>query len=282
MGERPINPRFNVLNGYKMNILNPYRFNADGYDPDYQAILDEATSSGFTLPSSDFKDAGNDFMIALKSIGAFDHFDEIYLMKDDGDLDFGTINWISPTDKIDRGTNNTDKPDNTGWNFQLGGAMFSPYKTDDAKRKWGFEDFIWGHNLLVSSSINTGSKLVNIKNSGGGDLVWARELNGSLRLHANNTGFKGFGWFSPRYPDNKMQSFFRDGGNIGYYHSGVTKSQSAQLSAGDWGSQDVKFFETGSGNGTIEILFTGAMPTDQLMEDLWNALQDYRTVVDAI
>jgi hypothetical protein len=67
-----------------------------GYDADYQAILDYATTQGYTLPSQTVRDSGNAFVEDLKAIGVWDSLDVLYVFATDGGRDFAKINWKDP------------------------------------------------------------------------------------------------------------------------------------------------------------------------------------------
>jgi hypothetical protein len=67
-----------------------------GVDPDYQAVLNFATSQGYTLPSAPVQDAQNTLMVALKSAGIFTKVDRLYIFASDGNADFAGINWVNP------------------------------------------------------------------------------------------------------------------------------------------------------------------------------------------
>jgi hypothetical protein len=66
------------------------------YDPAYQAVLDYATLQGFALPSVPIQDAQNQLVVDLKAANAWTEFDVFYNFLSDGDIDFASINWITP------------------------------------------------------------------------------------------------------------------------------------------------------------------------------------------
>ena len=67
------------------------------YDTDYQAILDRATTLGYTLPSAGQQVAQNTLVLNLKSSGVWSKLDALKVYATDGDSDYATINWITPT-----------------------------------------------------------------------------------------------------------------------------------------------------------------------------------------
>ena len=66
-------------------------------DSDYQAVLDKATTEGFSLPSASQQVLQNTLLTDLKSAGVWDKLDSLHVFATDGDSDFATLNWKSPT-----------------------------------------------------------------------------------------------------------------------------------------------------------------------------------------
>lgn len=69
---------------------------AGGFDLSYQAILSQATSLGYTLPSSGQQTKQNDFILDLKASGIWNKLDVLYVFATDGSSDFATLNWKAP------------------------------------------------------------------------------------------------------------------------------------------------------------------------------------------
>ena len=67
-----------------------------GTDSDYQAILDYATTQGYTLPSASQQALQNQLVVDLKDAGVWSKLDIFYLFATDGDSDFASINWKDP------------------------------------------------------------------------------------------------------------------------------------------------------------------------------------------
>lgn len=66
-------------------------------DPDYQALLNYATSQGYTLPSASGQTLQNDLVVNLKADGIWGDLDIFYVMATDGDSSFAKLNWINPS-----------------------------------------------------------------------------------------------------------------------------------------------------------------------------------------
>jgi len=69
-----------------------------GFDADYQAVLDYATTQGYTLPSSGQQTLQNQLVVDLKDAGVWSKLDTFGVFATDGDSDFSLIDWIRLTD----------------------------------------------------------------------------------------------------------------------------------------------------------------------------------------
>ena len=67
------------------------------FDTDYQAVLDRASSLGYTAPSEAQKTLQNTLVTDLKTAGVWDKLDLFYVFATDGDSDYATLNWKTPT-----------------------------------------------------------------------------------------------------------------------------------------------------------------------------------------
>ena len=67
------------------------------FDTDYQAVLDRATTLGYTLPSASQQIIQNNLVLSLKAGGIWTKLDVLYIFANDGGSNFGTLNWITPT-----------------------------------------------------------------------------------------------------------------------------------------------------------------------------------------
>ena len=61
---------------------------------EYQAVLDYATTQGYTLPSGGQQVLQNNLIIALKSAGVWAKLDTFCVWATDGDSDFALVDWI--------------------------------------------------------------------------------------------------------------------------------------------------------------------------------------------
>lgn len=121
------------------------------FDADYQAILNYATTQGYTLPSSTQQEKQNTLLSSLKTAGIWNKLDSFANFASDGDSNFALIDWKnltqytavnSPTFTTNGGflTNGVSSYINTnkllGSNFTLNSAS----------------EFKWINNILDASA----------------------------------------------------------------------------------------------------------------------------------
>jgi hypothetical protein len=126
------NPENKVLNAAEAGEIStppaPPSTPTPKFDSDYQALLDYATSQGYTLPTEAQQFDQNNLVQVLKTNDIWQKLDLFYLFMTDGDEDFAGLNWKSPstfkinpvnsptfTTNIGYTGNATDQYLETGW-----------------------------------------------------------------------------------------------------------------------------------------------------------------------
>lgn len=80
------------------NYIGARRFTGGvTYTSEYQAILTQAVSLGYTLPSVSQRIKQDAFIIALKAALIWTKLDVLYVFATDGDSNYATLNWKNPT-----------------------------------------------------------------------------------------------------------------------------------------------------------------------------------------
>ena len=83
--------------GSNIFITNRFNFSrGGGFDTDYQAILDYATTQGYNLPSTFQQIIQNSLVLSLKSKGIWNKLDILYIFANDAGSNFSTLNWKNP------------------------------------------------------------------------------------------------------------------------------------------------------------------------------------------
>ena len=70
-------------------------FSGGGLDSDYQAVLDQATTQGFTAPSDTQQNLQSNIIKTLKAYGVWDKLDLFYLLAGEQE-NFARLNWKAP------------------------------------------------------------------------------------------------------------------------------------------------------------------------------------------
>lgn len=64
-----------------------------GFDADYQAVLNYATTQGYTLPSAGQQTLQNQLVVDLKAGGVWNKLDTLAVFATNGNIDFALIDW---------------------------------------------------------------------------------------------------------------------------------------------------------------------------------------------
>lgn len=169
-----------------------------GFDADYQAVLDYATTQTYTLPSESQQALQNQLVVDLKSAGVWSKLDTFYVFATDGDSDFASINWKDPnsfeitevnsptfTTNLGYSSDGVSAHLNTNFNLSTDGTN---YNQDNLGLFIGFPVL---SNSTVSSNyaygINTGvylNRRIDSNSAGAGNRIWA---NSTARIDITNT-----------------------------------------------------------------------------------------------
>lgn len=145
------------------------------YDSTYQAVLDYATTQGYTLPSDEQKLLQNQLLIDLKDAGVWDKLDTFANFATDGSSNFALIDWKrltqytavnSPTFTSDKGFagNGTSSyidanfnPSTSGTNYTLNDASFYTYLETQGSN--ALAGSMGGDNRMVIGSSSTNNRI---------------------------------------------------------------------------------------------------------------------------
>jgi hypothetical protein len=142
-----------------------------GMDADYKAILDYATTQGYTLPSASQQLLQEQLLIDLKDAGIWSKLDTFAVFATDGDSDFALIDWKRLTDYT--AVNSPTFTTNVG--FQGNGTssyIDSNYNASTSgvnylQNDWSFGWYMATRDALVGTEIAFGA-------AKSGDANWVR------------------------------------------------------------------------------------------------------------
>jgi len=251
------------------------------YDPDFQAVLDEATNLGYTLPSASQQDAMNQFVIDAKASGYWSDLDYFAVHAHDADINFCRINWVDPTSTKATFTA-VDHVDDQGCDCSAtSGRMDS---------NWKFAD---GPNN-VNSDVAAG--------------VWADWINSGSTIYyylgdgtsistSNFTRYRGsqFGvtvgitnnynaFLSSAQQSEGLFSVFTSGGITGAKKNNTTLFSTSSYTLLTYNTNDVYFMSAfGASNGcqvgrVYRMVYAGALGSSEI-DDLYTDFDNYLTTV---
>ena len=84
-------------------------------DADYQAVLTKASDLGYSAPSALQQTLQNTLVTDLKTAGVWDKLDALYVFATDGDSDYATLNWKSPSNNEADKVNSPTFTENRGF-----------------------------------------------------------------------------------------------------------------------------------------------------------------------
>jgi len=214
------------------------------YDTDYQAILDYATTQGYTLPSESQRLKQNTLLIALKTAGVWSKLDTFANFATDGSSQFALIDWkrlvqynasTSPTFTTNEGFmgNGTSSYIDTNFNAVTQGVN---YLQNNASR------YIFMYMASGTGALD-GRSAVNINNS-------LRASSSNQRINQGTTALIGgaFDFNSTR----GMKSIHRTSSLNVELFNGTTQGSRTALSASMTSSNQL-ILRSGSSYGGHEI-----------------------------
>jgi hypothetical protein len=201
------------------------------FDPDYQAVLNYATSQSYTLPSASQQILQNQLVLDLKAGGIWSKLDTFGVFATDGSSDFALIDWKrlsqytavnSPTFTANQGfqgdgtssyINTNFNPATQGVNFANNSASISLYVKiaqtvglDILGEPNSIIRLRNGNNVL--QRINAGSNAAaNINMSGTGVLTWNKNSGSNWTFYNNLTQSYNGSFISNTSPFNNLLIF---------------------------------------------------------------------------
>ena len=180
------------------------------FDADYQAVLDYATTQGYTLPSASQQTLQNQLVVDLKDAGIWSKLDTFAVFATDGDSDFSLIDWKrltqytavnSPTFTTNLGfqTNGTSSYINTNYNvntqstnFELLSNGLAYYLKLGGLVQHGARDSNDG-NQIYYSSVAKRHQITSTDYTTTDDFYFASVRNGTrVDQYLNNTNVKNY------------------------------------------------------------------------------------------
>ena len=245
-----------------------------GFDADYQAVLDYATTQGYTLPSASQQALQNQLVLDLKSGGIWSKLDIFYTFATDGDSDFATLNWKAPSNYQITKVNSPTFTTNDG--FKGDGTtsyLGVPFQT--ANDAVNFQADSAGFFMYVNEAPTIGVEAIGYT-SASGLRIMVRASAANQQCNTNNSqtdpDFSGTGLRSVNKTASQTLEMFAATTQT----SSVTTANSAMV------SEDISLLARISNNSFSNTELSVFGLGDELVSentDLNTALNDYMTSI---
>lgn len=251
----------------KIYIGSTEVWSAASFDADYQAVLDYATTQGYTLPSASQQTLQNQLVVDLKNGGIWSKLDTFGVFATDGDSDFALIDWIrlsdytavnSPTFTANQGFQGDGASSYIDTNYSLdSGSNYDPSNSIGSFGGWTYYTKSSGGNPIVGG--NMSSATVSSIRGGGSDLIMGKQISDFTLT----TG---------------LYYLISDGTNATQYINGNIVSSGSTNTQADSenyrGLADSLSYST----DTISIIFSGGDISNE-QSDFYNEINTYMTSI---
>lgn len=257
---------------YCVMILGVHGIIASGggvsFDADYQAILDYATTQGYTLPSASQQTLQNQLVVDLKAAGVWSKLDTFAVFATDGDADFALIDWI---------------------NLSQYTAYNSPtFTSNQGFQGNGTSSYIGSNHLTLTDAIslsqdsNSHGYMISIYDSSPStaEQHWGNAINSSAQgfwrrvNNINNYHNATSSFFlSKTYPTGQLIHMDRpDSSNVYNFVNGAVESSASVTSASPLDQEFISLRYSGNySDAEIQIVFAGG--------SLYSEANDFNTAV---
>lgn len=185
-----------------------------GYDADYQSILDYATTQGYTFPSAGQQIKQNKLLVDLKAAGIWSKLDTFAVFATDGSSDFALIDWKrlmqytavnSPTFTTNIGFQGNGTSSYIDLNYTSTTNWVNASQNNTSVFAYNFSDVFPSTQILIGS-LNTSSLVMDPRNSS--NIAGIRIYNNPTVATANSNGS---GFFLGSRISSSTVNFYRNG-----------------------------------------------------------------------
>lgn len=243
------------------------------FDTDYKAILDYATTQGYTLPSASQQSLQNQLVIDLKTAGVWSKLDTFAVFATDGDSDFALIDWINLSQYT--AVNSPTFTTNVG--FQGDGSssyITSNYNPTINGVNYQLNDAGFGYYMDTIDTAPSSSEGVWSATNVGGPFSYIRYT--TKRFYINSSSVSGYSNFTQS--SNQFAAVNRlSSTDLRLYANGIETDVSSISSTGI--PNDVfNVFELNFSDSKISMVYaSGNLSSEQL--DFFNAWDNYYTAL---
>jgi hypothetical protein len=203
-----------VVIGLNPNTTYYYRVRASTEaltDADYQAVLDYATTQGYTLPSASQQLLQNQLVVDLKDGGIWSKLDTFAVFATDGDSDFALIDWKRVTDYT--AVNSPTFTTNEGFEGNGTSAYIDTnYNPSTSGVNYTLNDACFGgvKNINISNTAYFLGCSINARNSLRGSGSGANRINQSTIIFSPSADFSSYNFVALHRDSSTTGAFSYD------------------------------------------------------------------------
>jgi hypothetical protein len=246
---------------------------ASSFDADYQAVLDYATTQGYTLPSAGQQTLQNQLVVDLKAGGIWSKLDTFAVFATDGDSDFALIDWKRLTQYS--AVNSPAFTPNDGFEGNNISSYIDCNYNALSATNWSQNSASFGYYMYQARIASPGSS-DNAFGSGSSDVAWIRPT-AAQRIFINNTGLNttsSYTWDAIQFThltrtDSTSVNLYVDGA----LNTSLSVTSSPVVSASFFCFKNSTTFFCDCG---LSMVFAGSS-LDVEDTDLYNAWNNYYT-----
>lgn len=248
-------------------------------DSDYQAVLNRATTEGYSLPSTSQQTLQNTLVTDLKSSGVWDKLDMLFVFANDGSEEFSLIDWKNPTGTTGTAYSDIAWTSNSGFTGDgvadyidtnhVAGTTGSQFTANAASMGvFSLTDYSSGagNDYPISSDSSTQRIRFFGTSSGGNRFLTAASFSGTISL--NETGLMGI----QKTQSQTLQPLVGDG-TLGTEQGGLSDVSPSTNSV------KILRYSASYGEGTIKLAWVGNKFTSTEWSDYSDAVDTYMNAI---
>jgi hypothetical protein len=269
-GQGAANNNIGWGNSHKVSWAGDTEIVGLSFDADYQAVLDRATTLGYTLPSIEQQNLQNTLLLNMKADGVWAKLDVFYNFANNGSASFGTLNWKNPNANLATLENAPVFTSNVGFtggatsfiNTNFSGSNGTQYLQNNASR------YVF---MYTSGSTNPIDGLLATN----GNSIRITTSNSQLINQGSTTLNSNFLYNTTR----GMKSIHRTSAtNVQLFNAAVGDSRTATSSARATQNQIILRANTLAGLHTVSMYAMGA----SMISENSAFVTDYNTYINAL
>lgn len=247
-----------------------------GFDADYQAVLDYATTQGYTLPSAGQQDLQNQLVVDLKDAGIWSKLDLLYVFATDGDRDFAGINFIDPNNHEITEVNSPTFTSNVGFTGD-GTSAYLNCNFDPSTDRVNYDPKSGdGQRFVYATDTGSSGVIISSLSTGGGNTLDRFRLNNTgaggnkiMTTQGDTGGLTGSGLWYTEF--NGIRNY--------YLNNSIQESINSSATSDPYQNDWVLLGDNVYYDGNIKCHGIGSLLSTAQQTDLYNSFDTYFTSI---